>query len=417
MKNNARITVIVLLIVLVLASLIYFISQQNDKEFNWYENYESKSKQPYGLAFIRELLPSYFPGSNIQINKKKKLSEVLGEKDSTLYLFIGETHYLNSADQEALQTFIKNGGTAFVSSNNFPYSLLSDAYTSPCVESLNYLYNDLEEVGMNFYHSALKRNQNYKFRYREKNQDRVYYWKSLDVNAVCELEKNITPLGYLESDDLYINFFRMSIGKGVVYFHSNPIIFTNYFITKKENLPYVDGVMSHLYAKNIIWDEKSKVPLYSNESGAGSPLYYILQQPSLKYAWWLFLFGVLLYLIFAAKRKQREIPVLEKKNNTSLEYVRMVAALHFQNGNHLDIARKKMKYFFHFVRNRYGIHLALDQAHSIELLSQKSNVSKSVIESIAEQYHLVDRYSYTNIEADKLSKLYFAIDQFYKSCK
>ncbi len=417
MKGNTKTIVIVLLSALVIVSLIYFLNQVNENRFNWYESYDTKSKQPYGMEFIQKLLPSYFPGATLEINKKKKLSELLNEASSTLYFFIGHSIFLNESDENTLLNFIKGGGTAFIATNNYPNKLMTSVYTSPCVEEILYLHSSVEEAGLNFYHPTLHHKTNYPYRFRENDKDKPYFWKSVDASAICELENTITPLGYIEADDEYINFFRIAYGKGFIYLHSNPIVFSNYFLSKKYNLPYTEGVLSHLQAKSIIWDEKSKVPLYSDDNNARSPLYFILQQPSLKYAWWLFLSSVVLYLIFAAKRKQREIPVLERKNNTSLEYVRMVAALHFQNGNHLDIARKKMKYFLYFIRQRYGIQLSSGNDKSIQALAQKSNVSKQLIESIVEQFHLIDRYSYTNIESEKLSQLYFAIDQFYKSCK
>lgn len=417
MKGNTKTIVIVLLSALVVVSLIYFVNQLNANRYNWYESYDTKSNQPYGMEFIQKLLPSYFPGAKLEINKKKKLAELLTEPSSTLYFFIGHNIFLNQPDENSLLNFIKNGGTAFIATNNYPTKLLTDIYTSPCIEEILYLHSNVEEAGLNFYHPTLNSKTNYPYRFREKDKDKSYFWKSLDASAICEHENTITPLGYIVADDEYINFFRIAYGEGFIYLHSNPIVFSNYFLSKKYNLPYTEGILSHLQAKSIVWDEKSKMPLYSEDNNAKSPLYFILQQPSLKYAWWLFLASVVLYLIFAAKRKQREIPVLERKNNTSLEYVRMVAALHFQNGNHLDIARKKMKYFHYFIRQRYGIQLSSGNDKSIQALAQKSNVSKQLIESIAEQFHLIDRYSYTNIESEKLSQLYFAIDQFYKSCK
>jgi hypothetical protein len=417
MKGNTKTTVIVLLVGLVLVSLIYFINQLSEDRYNWYESYDTKSDQPYGMEFMQKLLPSYFPGSTIEINKKKNLSQLIDNPSSTLYFFIGHNIYLNEADEKTFLEFIQNGGTAFISTNTFPSNLIADVYSSPCVEEVLYLHSNVEKAGLNFYHPDLHNKANYLYRFRENNTDRDYFWKSLDASAVCELETSVIPLGYIVADDEYVNFFKIGVGEGFIYFHSNPVVFTNYFLTKKFNIPYTEGILSHFHAKSIIWDEKSKVPLFSDDSKSKSPLYFILQQPSLKYAWWLFLLSVVLYLIFAAKRKQREIPVLEKKNNTSLEYVRMVAALHFQNGNHLDIARKKMKYFLYFIRQRYGIQLSVENDKSMQALAQKSNVSKELIEAIARQFHLIDRYSYTNIESDKLSQLYFAIDQFYKSCK
>jgi hypothetical protein len=177
--------------------------------------------------------------------------------------------------------------------------------------------------------------------------------------------------------------------------HTTPLVFTNFFITKPDKLAYASGVFSHLKGENIIWDEYSKAPFIRNDNKSyDSPLYFILQQPSLKYAWWLFLISVILYILFAAKRTQRTIPVLETKSNTSLEYVHLISSLHYQNGNHLDMARKKMKYFLYFIRSKYGIHAQHFTDDLLGKLSEKSKVNLGDVKKIFERYHLIDKYSY-----------------------
>src|SRR5690606_3172074 len=141
----------------------------------------------------------------------------------------------------------------------------------------------------------------------------------------CDSTRSITPLGYQE--DGGVNFIRIAAGNGNLYLHSNPLVFTNYFLTNEENVAYASAVFSHLRGKGIVWDEYSKIPFAGNNNAYNSPLYYILQQPSLKYAWWLLLLTVLLYVVFAARRTQRVIPVIDPKTNSSLEFVNLISSL------------------------------------------------------------------------------------------
>ena len=125
----------------------------------------------------------------------------------------------------------------------------------------------------------------------------------------------------------------------------------------------------------------------------------------------------MLYVIFAAKRKQRVIPVLEVKNNTSLEFVKMISALHYQNGNHLDMARKKMKYFQYFIRSKYGIQAQTFTKEHMAKLAEKSKVGIGVVQLIFSEYAIIEKNSYYNTEASRLVNFYFAVDNFYRHCK
>lgn len=396
--------------------LLYFIFSSEGKRYQWYESYNVNSDQPYGILFMRKLLESYRPGSDFIFNDKKPLKELLGKDEprrDTDYIFIGQSVYLNDEDAYALLNFIYEGNDALIASLDPPASIIDRIYTKECIEPVSYTENEAESVTLNFYHATLQTKKGYKYSYRYGSNDESYFWKSLSPRVFCDSAVSITPLGYQEPD--LINFFRLPYGKGNLYLHSNPLVFTNYFLTRPEKVNYATGVFSHLKGQHIIWDEYSKIPFLSNNNVYDSPLYYILQQPSLKYAWWLLLVGVILYVSFAAKRTQRVIPVLEKKTNTSLEYVNLISSLHYQNGNHLDMARKKMKYFLYFIRSKYGIHAQNFKEEHIKKLSEKSKVKVAEVQTIFDQYNTIERAFY-DVDT-KLSDLYYAIENFYRQCK
>ena len=111
------------------------------------------------------------------------------------------------------------------------------------------------------------------------------------------------------------------------------------------------------------------------------------------------------------------IPVLERKRNTSLEFVNLISRLHYRNGNHLDMAHKKMKYFLYFVRSKYGIHAEKFGNEQIRKLAEKSKVRVADVEVIFSRYYLIEERFKNNIEANRLVDLCDAIDNFYKHSK
>jgi hypothetical protein len=415
-----RRSVISILLFVVLGSLLllFFIFNNTDrKHFQWFPNYKGDSDQPYGTLLIRKMLTSYRPGARFIYNEKKSLNALLKDERNTPtdYVFIGQSIHLDAQDTDALLNFIAQGNDAFIASLDPPTDILYRFYSDECNGSIEYGSQEGKTMNFNFYHDTLHTAYGYNYTYRRGSDDISTTWNTFSSALFCDSTKLITPLGYL--NPFHPNFIRISHGKGNFYLHSNPILFTNYFLVKTTAVDYSSSVFSHLGGKNIIWDEYSKVPFFGDNNRENSPLYYILQQPSLKYAWWLLLLAVLLYVVFAAKRTQRVIPVLEVKSNTSLAYIKMIASLHFQNGNHMDMVRKKMRYFMYFIRSKYGIHAQTFTEEHVSKLAEKSKVDIADVRAVFDINSRIERNSYYNVQSWGLIELYQAIDNFYKKCK
>ncbi len=415
--NERRTTVIVIIAVLCVGVLFY-LNSDTRKRFNWFENYRAASDQPYGAAFIRKMVESYRPQGKFIFNDKTPLSRLLedvSDPANTDYVFIGESVHLDEKSSIALARFIESGGNALIASLTPPETLINEMYHEECGFPIEYEYHRSISVDLNFYHGDLKTNQAVPYAFRFGATDTEYFWEYFSEKVFCDSTRTLTALGH--QDSARVNFVRIRSGKGNLYLHSNPVVFTNYFLTDPAKVAYASGVFSHLDGKDIIWDEFSKIPVPNSTNSYDSPLYYIMQQPSLKYAWWLLLATVLIYVVFGAKRMQRVIPVIEAKSNTSLEFVNMISRLHYKNGNHLDMAHKKMKYFLYFVRSKYGIHTErFNEAH-IRRLAEKSKVNLSEVEVIFSRYYLIEEKFKNNIEANRLVDLYDSIDNFYRQSK
>jgi hypothetical protein len=397
----------------------YFTASEEGNKYQWSQNYRAASDQPYGLKFLKEMLESYRPESNFIMNERKMLKKLLDSASlsgNADYVFIGQSMFLNSEDAEALVNFMRAGNDAFIASDEAPADIISRVYFKECNAELQYTVPEVtESLIANFYHDTLRRETGYAYRYRYGAENYPYNWQHITPAIFCDSTRSVIPLGSHQS--VNVNFIKIPVDKGNLYLHCNPLLFTNYFLTKEDKVEYAAGVFSHLSGNDIIWDEYSKVPMSNKKNPYDSPLYYILQQPALKYAWWLLLITVILYVLFAAKRKQRVIPVLETKSNTSLEYINLISTLHYQNGNHLDMAKKKMKYFLYFVRSRYGISTDSINEQHIKRIAEKSRMNIEDVKIIFDQYHFLESKFSENIEANRLLNLYYAIENFYQKCK
>ena len=416
--KELKVRIIVIIGLLSICAFLYFLYIRSSPHYQWFESYDASSEQPYGTAFIQKMLRSYRSGNEFIVNERSRLKDVLNKIDDparTDYVFIGQNIFLDEESISAIAKFIDQGGNAFIASFTPPDQVLQAIYFEECGVPVEYTQNTQESVRMNFFHPEVRLQEPPRFAYRVVNKEFSYSWNFVSETVFCDSSRSIAALGF--QDEKLVNFIRVRAGNGNLYLHSNPLIFTNYFLTKRENLDYVSAVFSHLDGRDLIWDEYSKTYFPGRNNPYDSPLYYILQQPSLKYAWWLLLATVALYVIFASKRKQRVLPVLEVKTNTSLEFVNLISRLHYKNGNHLDMAHKKMKYFLYFVRSKYGIHVEKFREEHIRRLAEKSRVKYADVEMIFSRYYLIEDRFKNNIEANRLVDLYDAIENFYRQSK
>ena len=419
MNSKAAIIGAVVGFAILLLAYFYINANNNKLKWTWSATLDSKSNQPYGLAVIKKLIESSYSGTRTT-NEKEPIHKLLAGKKfkNTDYVLIGQGIYLDERDVEALKDFLADGNNVFIATLEPPKNLVEAVYANTCDDAeFSYDYTVDSVARANFYHPGLHRDHDYEFRFRMGADDYPYFWHSLNPSVLCDSTVGFSSLGYQRTD--HVNFLRITYGAGDgdLYLHTVPLMFTNYFMAKPDNMEYASNVFAHLSGENLIWDEVSKVPFSDLDNPYDSPLYYVMQQPALKYAWWMLLAGAILYIIFASKRTQRIIPVLEPKTNTSLEFLNVISSLHFQNPDHLDIARKKMKYFLYFIRARYGINTQTFTQDHVKRLADKAKVDVADVQAILDRYKTIESYATFNEEPDRLVALYQAIEKFYKTCK
>ena len=102
----------------------------------------------------------------------------------------------------------------------------------------------------------------------------------------------------------------------------------------------------------------------------------IRQHPPLLWAFWLGLIGLLLFIVFNVKRKQRIIDVIKPNINTTVTFTETVGRLYLQKKNNNHIAEKMITYFYEHIRNKYFISTAKINDEFINSLAGKSGMPK-----------------------------------------
>ena len=144
----------------------------------------------------------------------------------------------------------------------------------------------------------------------------------------------------------------VSWGKGEVILASTPLLFTNYGVLDGKNAAYLFRILSQMGGFPIVRTEG-----YMKETAQVqmSPFRYFLSQPPLRWALYLSMVSILLFMIFAARRKQRAIPVIREPENKSLEFAELIGTLYYQKKDHADLVRKKYLYFAEELRKEIQV--------------------------------------------------------------
>jgi len=199
------------------------------------------------------------------------------------------------------------------------------------------------------------------------------------------------------------NFIKASFGKGTVYVHSEPLFLTNYYLLKPGSIQYVQDVFSYLPDKETVWFIKNdtKVPRFF--------MRFVLSNPALKYAWWLLLGGLVLFIFFNAKRKQRIVPVEEPLRNTSVDFVKSIGNLYLQEGDFHDMMAKKAQYFL----NKIRMDLLIDTQNLDAEFAKKLHLKTGKpMEMINEAISLIRKGQdpYANVMKEDLTKMNKLLD-------
>jgi hypothetical protein len=415
--------------------LLFLLFRRSHGRVDWRETYAEHSKAPYGTRVIAELLATYFPGQEFHLMRDS--FSLPANAPGANYICVGEASWLEKEEAEQLLEFVRKGGRAFLALKILPHALMGILYEETNCKTYDYEYfepdywiaNTIEPdtaVRLRLTHPNLSRIDPFVFKYYYNHRPWRYQWQYYEPDTYCMLANEISPLGYLNEN--HVNFLRLAYGRGQLLIHTNPLVFTNIQLLEEDALRYADRVFTHLAVGPIYWDESSKFPEYEirrrraspfgpseRRISQRSPLQYVLAQPALTWAWYLLLALALLYLLFGAKRRQRVMPVLEKNTNTSLEFLSTIGRLYFLQNDHRSLACQKMKLFFAFIRDRYGLHAREIDAEFLENLAAKSEIPLIKVQGLFRQYEKIE--GAPQIDAHTLIDFHRRMEYIYKHCK
>ena len=335
------------------------------RPINWRPSYTSISKIPFGCFVLFNELPSLFPNSEIQ-SVEESIYDVLIKNDSSItsnYILINDNIYLDEQETNQILEYVAKGNQVFIATTELR-GKLADTLN---IEILQEYTIKEDTVNVDFTHTDLNKNI-YEF---ERGVNTAYF-TSLDTlnteilghihfkdNTFLNNEKNVKQVKP--------NFIKTSFGKGSFIINTLPIAFTNYYLLSDKS-SFSANSFSYLHNNLLYWDDYKK----SGRKVISSPMRFVLNQPALKWSYYLVLCGLLLFVIFKAKREQRIIPVIKPLENSSVEFARTVGSLYHQSKDYTNLNSKKINYFLTYIRNRYYINTTVLNERLVTQLAAKA---------------------------------------------
>ncbi len=393
------------LVILILSSCT------GNKRTNWWENYQERSKDPFGTYIFANELQNLFKYNEFTVLEVSAYDYFIAnavtiENEANYVCVKNYAYQLDELTTKKILDFVAVGNDMFLSLRYFNSSLTEaldfevkdldeEKYSIKELKKLNdtlYLNNDVFEKKEFYYDRNIRRS----------------YFQSIDTNKT-------TILGTQKIDSLgqKANFIKIKHGKGNVFLHTQPIAFTNYYLLK-ENVAYVENIFSYLPDRSILLDTQTKQSRYKNNprDRRKSALQFFYSRPTLKWALYVAFFALLLFLFLNARRKQRAIPELKPLKNSTQDFTHTIANLYLKEENHKNLVTKKIIYFLEKVRTKYHLDTQNLNSAFITKLAAKSGNTEHTTRYLINTITTINKRS--ECSQDELIRLNAMIENFFK---
>lgn len=349
----------------------------------WDEGYyDLTNKDPFGLYLLNFGIKERL-NKNIEVSKIDHLYslDTLKENQLPTFIFVGEKFILNPEELDSVLSRVEKGSKLFLSADVIDKKMYWELFDNV---GLSYIYSEEVEVSVG--------KNKYEFQFILQNDTIAHNWKGYKnlLTVSNKRHKTLATIGSLESN------ITLQYGKGYIYLNPNPDMYTNVQLKSKAGY-YHSKIWVNRIPKDqpVYWLEIARFKdlpeddfddLFDNE-GEGerddSYLQYIFEKPQLVTAMILAIIGILLFILFRAKRTQPMVPFIGKKKNMSIEFADTITSIYFSKRNPYVLLQVQKRNFYNAIQKHFYVDLSKrHEDREIITLSQKSNIHRSEIEEL-----------------------------------
>jgi len=429
---------IVFLLLLGVGIALYFFGRNSDDAYakkshnvdviRWEKNYDSQSNHPYGTYFLHELIVRGFKGYDLynldhSVQDYFEYDSLKIQEENANYLFIGKNLNLYNNEVDSLLAFTKRGNNLFISAEFFPRKLLRalmsydyDGFIREKSDTSIFLtFNEPQFSDQDYLLSNFVNDKNIEKRWR--------LWTSSIYSTKHQKE--------LSKGNNLACYLRFNYGEGTILLHTIPQAFTNQSLKSEAGRKYIETALSYLPEGTVIWDDYTQFVVNDgsleldngknpNQSDRGSKINtksmisFLMKSPSLKWAYLIIIIGMVVFIVFMGKRRQKVIPTMPSNINTSLEFTETISRIYLSKGQHNKLISQMEIIFKNKMKTKYFIPY-IDDKNYVERIAKKSGVSQGEISHLLNLFkagsHLVDVSDFFLID------LYKKVQVFYKKAR
>ncbi|MEJ7557287.1 MAG: hypothetical protein WKF66_03195 [Pedobacter sp.] len=158
----------------------------------------------------------------------------------------------------------------------------------------------------------------------------------------------------------------------------------------------------------VIWDERYT----KGNIEDASLLRVIFKNDKLRWAYYIALISLVVFVLFEIKRRQRIIPIIPALTNSSVEFVKVVGSVYYEQRDNTDISQKKISYFLEFIRSNFRLKTQeLDEEFSAALV-HKTGLPDEAVRSMIQLINGI--MASKKVTDQQLISLNKSIEHFYK---
>ncbi len=365
------------------------------RQYDWRVTFAHNDKNPFGAYAYSNLLPGLFAHKNISHSYKTlyELKDSLSNRDNII--IVSSIFSADKEDTKTLLHHVENGGSVFISAEYFRGHFSDSVGVSTYDYSFKtgHLFDDGDSSYLRFVNIALDTAKEFYYRTNSIHN----YFNRFDSARTTIVANN--EYGYPVT-------IRIAIGKGNLILNCTPLTFTNIYLLSAHNHEFAEGMLSFLPPEDVTWTEY----YHLGRMEASTPLRFILTNEPLRWAYYITILSILLFMFFELKRRQRIIPVIKPLANSTLDFVGTIGNLYLQSGDHKNIAEKKIQFFLDQLRSKYMLNISQLDKGLISALSRKAGKDEQEITELVNQ--ITSIRSKDRISAEELIELNKKIEKF-----
>lgn len=387
----------------VLMALYVFLEMQKPQEFDWTATYHKNHKIPFGAFATHDLMVDLFNGSPVESSYKTIYELVKDDEVKSNLLVLADGVGMDKNDLKTLLNHVDAGHTALISGRDIQ---------GPLADSLNFRV-EIKDPLLTYDLAAIQ--------------------ESLSVEVTEEIQLNLTddkteryPFSNVATTSFFNshdedNFKVLATNekgfpvlleytglKGKLYITTMSLALTNYFVLNEKTTAFASSMLS-LFPKDEPLLHVEYYQLGRLESQ--TPLRVVLASRPLRWALFILLFTLIIFVFFESKRRQRIIPLITPLKNLSVEFVETLGRLYYRQQDHKKLAKKRVVYWKDFVRRTYNLKTdQLSDEFQIDL-AKKSGRNQDEIEMLIKSIDKVE--SGAGINQEELMRMEKQLNAFY----